>query len=118
RSIFGLLAASSAISWRSPSDSDRVLRLRSVLTKLVSLARVAASAGCCGPVERPRVAPGFGFRASRILSAETVSPAAARPAVIDSAALIVMIERKRFIVLILAVNALQTGVHDVLMLRR
>ena len=63
------------------------------------------STGCCGPVERPRVTPGFGFRAFRILSAETVSPATARPAVIDSAAPIVMMERKRVIVLILTVNA-------------
>jgi hypothetical protein len=45
-----------------------------------------------------------------------VSPATARLAVIDSAALIVMMERKRVIVLILTVNALQSGVHDVLML--
>jgi hypothetical protein len=49
----------------------------------------------------------LGFRASRIFSAETVLPATARLAVIDRAAPAVRIERKRFMVLILVVNALQ-----------
>jgi hypothetical protein len=50
----------SAISSRSPSDSDRVFRLRSVSTKWTSLAVAAGSAW--GPTDRPRVS-GFGCNA-------------------------------------------------------
>ena len=86
--MFGLVAAISAICSRSPSDSDLVLRLRSVLTKPISFALMAGST--CGPLERPRV-KGFGCNALTILSAETVpSAASASPAVIDSAALMVI----------------------------
>src|SRR5262249_36251771 len=85
RSIFGLVAASCATSSRSPSDSDRVERLRSVLMKVASLACAAVST-CWPPADRPRVS-GFGCSALEIWSAEiTASPASARPAVIDSAA--------------------------------
>src|ERR1700756_4658178 len=59
RSIFGLVAAISAISSRSPSDSDRVLRLRILARKLSSLALAAASTWG-GPTDRPRVS-GCGF---------------------------------------------------------
>ena len=60
---FGLFEAISAISSRSPSDSDLVLRLRSVCTKPISLAFTAGST--FGPADRPRVI-GLGFSACRI----------------------------------------------------
>jgi len=62
--MFGLVDAISAISSRSPSESERVFRLRSVWTKLISLALTAGSA--CGPIDRLRVS-GFGCRAFRDL---------------------------------------------------
>jgi hypothetical protein len=83
-----LVAANSAICSRSPVESDRVERLRTVFRNVASLACTAGSA--CGPADRPRVT-GFGFNASRILSEEMLlSPASARPAVIDSAAVSVI----------------------------
>ena len=61
RSIFGLVAAISAISSRSPIDSDRVLRLRTLLTKFASLALTAGST--CGA---DRKAAGQRLRLQRV----------------------------------------------------
>src|SRR3984893_12461970 len=66
RSMFGLVDAISAICSRSPSDSDRVLRLRTVLMKLISFALIVGSA--FGPIDRPR-GTGFGCHAPTILLA-------------------------------------------------
>ena len=83
-----MVDAISAISSRSPSESDRVFRLCKVATKLVSLALTAGSA--CGAPERLRVS-GFGCKALTIWFAETLlSPAIARLAVIDSTAVSVI----------------------------
>src|SRR3954447_3773187 len=102
RSIFGLVAAISAISWRSSNESDRVLRLRTKLRKLTSFICLAVST-CGAAIERPRVGD-VGLSARTILSADTVSPAKAMPTVIDSAAPSVTMESKRVIVVILNVT--------------
>src|ERR1700742_2189117 len=88
RSIFGLVAAISAISSRSPIDIDRVLRLRMLATKFTSLALTAGST-LGTSTERPRVS-GFGCSALMIWSDDTLSPAKAMPAVIESAAQMVI----------------------------
>jgi hypothetical protein len=65
-------------SWlRSSVDSDRVARFLTLLMKVVSLA-------VSGLADRPRVADPF--RELTIVLVEIVSPATARPTVIDSAA--------------------------------
>src|SRR5262249_8456799 len=87
RSIFGLVAAIWAISSRSPIDIDRVLRLRRLCTKFISCALAGSTWGV--PTERPRVS-GFGCSALRIWSDDTLSPAKARPAVVDGAAQMVI----------------------------
>src|SRR3954462_3147949 len=73
-----------AICSRSPSDNDRVLRLRRVSTNFPSAALTAGSAG--GATESPRVSGFLGATGLRLWSAVTPSAADATPAVIDSAA--------------------------------
>src|SRR5215831_674474 len=91
RSMFGLVAAISAICSRSLVDSERVLRLRSPSTKLACFALTSGSiCAARAPMESPRVS-GLGCNALRICSADTLpSPASANVAVIDSPAQIVI----------------------------
>src|SRR6185437_7829333 len=80
RSIFGLLAAIVSSWLRSSIESERVERLRTLLMKLLSAAR-------CGSTDRPRVKGGaFSEFTMTLVEGLLLSPANARPAVIDSAA--------------------------------
>src|SRR6516164_347579 len=82
--MFGLVETIEAISSRSSSDSERVLRLRTLARKVSSFAFAAWSI-CGSPIDSPRV--GLGCSARTIWSAGTTpSPASARPAVIVNAA--------------------------------
>jgi hypothetical protein len=108
RSMFGLVAAISAICPRSLINSERALRLRRPSTKLACFALTSGSI-CAGraPMESPRMG-GLGCNALRICSADTLpSPASAKVAVIDSPAQIVIIlspeKLKRVIVIVLVV---------------
>src|SRR5215475_8915696 len=83
RSIFGLLAAIVSSWLRSSIESERVERLRTLLMKPLSAAR-------CGSADRLRVTGGAFSEFTMVLVEGLLSPANARPAVIDSAALMVI----------------------------